>query len=142
MTHLLDNAIDVLCWVIVLPTLGWLAYRSFERSDNRRGLIYKWIATVPLVLITLYVMRNFGPYAPVFVIPSAVILGLLWAPTIGSILSRPLTNAFDGGNEEEAEAKPFYFIAEGKRRKGLYEEAIAAVRQQLEKFPGDFEGYM
>ena len=40
MMHLLNNAIDVLCWVIVLPTLGWLAYRSFEHSDDRRGLIY------------------------------------------------------------------------------------------------------
>jgi tetratricopeptide (TPR) repeat protein len=56
-------------------------------------------------------------------------------------LIKPLTGTFDGGNEE-AEAKPFYFVAEGKRRKGLYEEAIAEVRKQLEQFPGDHEGYM
>jgi tetratricopeptide (TPR) repeat protein len=65
---------------------------------------------------------------------------VLWAPSIGAILAGPLTGAFDGG-DEEAEAKPFYYVAEGKRRKGLYEEAIAEVRKQLEQFPGDFEGH-
>jgi tetratricopeptide (TPR) repeat protein len=52
-----------------------------------------------------------------------------------------LTSAWDGSGEE-TKAKPFYFIAEGKRRKGLYAEAIAEVRKQLEKFPGDYEGYV
>ncbi len=39
--------------------------------------------------------------------------------------------------------KPFYFIASAKRRsKGLHAEAIAEVRDQLEKFPGDTAGMM
>ena len=80
-------------------------------------------------------------YRPLFIVPPAGILGLIWASQIGSIVARPLTSIFDG-SQEEAELKPFYFIAEAKRRKGLYEEAIAEMRRQLEKFPGDVEGMM
>jgi tetratricopeptide (TPR) repeat protein len=141
MTHPWANAIDTVCWVLVLPTLAFLAYRSYRRSDERRGLVLKWVVSVPLVLIILVLIHFQNPYTPIFLLFPAIILGVLWAPSVGSILAGPLTGAFDGGYEE-AEAKPFYFIAEGKRQKGLYEEAIAEVRKQLEQFPGDFEGYM
>ena len=74
------------------------------------------------------------------IVGPAGILGFLWAPSVARFVVKPLTSAFDGG-DEETELKPFYFVAEGKRRKGLYEEAIAEARKQLENFPGDFEGY-
>ena len=140
MTHPWANAVDTVCWVLVLPILAFLAVRSFRRSDDRRGLILKWVVTLPLVWILLAVIRIPSPWTPILLLFPAIILGLLWAPSIGAILAGSLTNVFDGG-KEEAEAKPFYFLAEGKRHKGLYEEAIAEVRKQLEQFPGDFEGY-
>jgi outer membrane protein assembly factor BamD (BamD/ComL family) len=70
-----------------------------------------------------------------------VILGLIWTPSIGRILLKPLTGSFDGEGDE-IEAKPFYYTAEGKRRQGLYQEAAAEVRKQLEIFHGDAEGLM
>jgi tetratricopeptide (TPR) repeat protein len=141
MMHPWANAVDILCWVLVLPTLAFLAYRLYCRSEDRRSLVLKWVVSVPLILLLLHVIRIHSPYTPILLLFPAMILGLLWAPSLGALLASPLTGAFDGGTEE-TEAKPFYFIAEGKRRKGLYEEAIAEVRKQLEKFPGNFEGYM
>jgi len=37
---------------------------------------------------------------------------------------------------------PFYSMAEARRKKGQYTEAIAEIRKQLAKFPNDFHGYM
>ena len=65
----------------------------------------------------------------------------MWAPGIGSLMAGFLTNAIDGG-DVPLEAQPFYSIAESKRRNGHPQEAIALVREQLEKFPGDFHGTM
>src|SRR5271170_2394833 len=141
MTHPWANAVDIACWVLVAPILAFLAYRSYERSDDRRGLILRWIITVPLVWILLVIIRIQSPFAPVLLLFPAIALGFLWAPSVGSMLAGSLTSMFDGGSEE-IEAKPYYFLAEGKRRKGLFAEAIAEVRKQLELFPGDFEGYM
>jgi tetratricopeptide (TPR) repeat protein len=95
-----------------------------------------------LVLMILVLIHIPIPLSPVILLAPAITLGLIWTSNVTSALIRPLTGAFDGGNDEETEAKPFYFLAEGKRRKGLYKEAIAEVQKQLEKFPGDFEGCM
>jgi tetratricopeptide (TPR) repeat protein len=142
MTHPWANAVDTACWVLVLPILAFVAFRSYKRSAEPGSLILRWIISVPLVLMMLSLIRMKGnPYIPLLLLPPSLILAALWAPSIGAMVAGTLTNSLDGGREE-AEAKPFYFIAEGKRRKGLYEEAIAEVLKQLEKFPGDFEGYM
>jgi len=80
-------------------------------------------------------------FNPLFVAIPAVFLGLMWTSNVCNILFRPLTSVFDGEGDE-GELKPFYFIAEAKRRKGLYQEAVAEVHRQLERFPGDVEGMM
>jgi tetratricopeptide (TPR) repeat protein len=141
MTHLWANVVDTVCWVLVVPTLAFVGCRCYAQSDDRRGLVLKWVASVALMLIILFLIHLQSPYVALLLLLPAVVLGFIWAPSIGAILSGPLTGAFDGGGEE-VDAKPFYFIAEGLRRKGLYEEAMAAVRKQLEEFPGDHEGYM
>ncbi len=140
MTHPWSNAIDVVSWVLVVPTLAWLAWRAYKRSADRGGLIVRWVASVPLIWILLRLIHFQSPFTPIFVLIPSLILAVLWAPSIGAALCKPLTVALDGG-DEEAEAKPFYFIAEAKRQKGLFEEAMAEMRKQLEKFPGDCEGY-
>jgi tetratricopeptide (TPR) repeat protein len=141
MTHPWANAIDTVCWVIVVPVLAFLAFRTCRRSDNRAGLVVKWIISVLLVWIIRVIIHIPSPLAPLFVLFPAVFLGLLWVPSFGNMLVGPLTGIIDGGNEE-VEAKPFYFLAEGKLRKGLYQGAMAEVRKQLEMFPGDYEGYV
>ncbi len=143
MTHLAANAVDIACWVLLIPVLGYLGYRSYLRSDNRGGLIGKWGLSLVLLILVEYCFHLGKEYPPdaFWVILPLVVLAFIWLPSVTSIVLKPLTSSFDGGDEVE-KLKPYYFLAEGKRRKGLYQEAIAEIRKQLENFPGDYEGYM
>jgi hypothetical protein len=140
MPHHLWNS---LFWILAMAGMvGW-SFRCYLQSDNRRLLVIKWVATLGLVFLML-VLLFVGTRSPklilLFVIPF-VVLGMLWMPNLMEIVLKPLTSAFDGGSDE-VEAKPFYFIAAAKRIKGLHQEAVAEVRKQLEKFPGDVPGAM
>jgi tetratricopeptide (TPR) repeat protein len=140
---LLASMVDVVCWVLLVPLLGVVGYRTVRQSEHPERLILKWLVSLGLIIlieITLDEARRHPPTALWCILPFAI-LGFLWIPSFIAFLSQPLTGAFDGGTEV-AEARPYYFLAEGKRRKGQYEEAIAAIRQQLERFPGDYEGVM
>jgi tetratricopeptide (TPR) repeat protein len=142
MTALLGMGLaDALGWIIIVPVLCVFGYRCFARSAARGVLVIKWIVSALLIVLIHHIIYLNSPYRPILILFPAGVLGVLWAPHIATFLSRPLTGAFDGGGEE-VKPKPFYFIADAQRHKGLYEEAIAAVRQQLEKFPGDVEGMM
>jgi outer membrane protein assembly factor BamD (BamD/ComL family) len=142
MTALLGIGLfDAICWLIVLPALCVLGYRAYEHSESRGPLLVKWIISALLIVLIRFITYLNVPFTPILIILPAGILGVMWAPCIGAFVSRPLTGAIDGGGEE-VEPKPFYFIAEAHRRKGLFEEAIAELRKQLEKFPGDVEGMM
>jgi len=50
-----------------------------------------------------------------------------------------LSSLYDGGSQE-IEAKPYYSVALTKRKLNKPLEAIVAVREQLAKFPHDYEG--
>lgn len=100
----------------------------------------RWLVSIPLIWWIHSLIHTPSPYTPLFMLAPAVTLGLMWTPAVSKFLIAPLTGIFDGGHAD-GEEKPFYFIAEGKRRKGLYEEAVTEVQKQLAKFPGDYEGY-
>lgn len=70
-----------------------------------------------------------------------VVLGITWGSNIAGFLGRPLTSLFDGG-EQEVVPQPFYSIAEARRKQGKYLEAVAEIRRQLARFPGDFAGML
>ncbi|HEX3717739.1 MAG TPA: tetratricopeptide repeat protein [Verrucomicrobiae bacterium] len=132
---------DTLCAILVLAALAGYGYRSFARSDDRRMLIIKWIATGILALLMLLVIFLHEPRVLLFALLPAVIVGLMWTPTVADFILTPLTSIFTGGSEEP-DAKPFYFIATAKRMKGLHQEAISEIYKQLAKFPGDIPGMM
>jgi tetratricopeptide (TPR) repeat protein len=134
----LENLIGGL---IVLLALGIYSTRCLLQSDDRRNLVIKWICSVVFILIGGLLLRLHSVVLTLLYILPAIGIGFLWLPNIGSYLLKPLTDSFDGG-ADESEMKPFYFRAEAKRRKGLYQEAAAEVRRQLEQFPGDVEGMM
>jgi len=141
MTPAWDNAVDVVSWVIVVAGLGWIVYRTIERSDSRSALIFRWIISAPFILYVLHRIHVHSPYRPLHILIPATFLGLLWTPNAVSAMFGPLFSMFDGGREKP-EAKPVYSGAEMKRRKGLYNDAMAGVRKQLETFPGDYEGHV
>jgi uncharacterized protein (DUF1499 family) len=78
---------------------------------------------------------------PLFTILFCVIVAFIWVPSLGEFLASPLTDALDGG-KEEVEPRPFYAIAQARRKRGEYLEAIATIEQQLERFPTDFTGWL
>jgi tetratricopeptide (TPR) repeat protein len=132
---------DTLCAILVLAALAGYGYRSFAHSDDRRMLITKWIATGILALLMLLVIFLHEPRVLLFALLPAVIVGLMWTPTVADFILTPLTSIFTGGSDEP-DAKPFYFIATAKRMKGLHQEAISEIYKQLAKFPGDIPGMM
>jgi tetratricopeptide (TPR) repeat protein len=138
MRHPLFSAADLFCWVLVISIVGYSAIRAFAHSDDRPALFRRWIISVLLVFCSMGLFRRGWV---LLMIGPLVILAAVWIPSWATIILRPLTGVFDGG-DEESEDKPFYFTAEGKRRKGLFAEAIQDAREQLEKYPGNYEGYM
>jgi tetratricopeptide (TPR) repeat protein len=48
---------------------------------------------------------------------------------------------YDGGTEPP-EPKPYYSIAQARRQRREFLQAVVAIREQLAKFPNDFEGIM
>ena len=134
-------ALLALKWLVILAILGWVMWRCLKRTEDDR-LIPKWIATALIAPIAVFVMISNGPFIGV---PAAallaIILGAMWAPNIGEFVAASLTSMFDGGIRE-VDATPFYSIAEARRKRGRYDEALAEVQKQLEKFPNDFQGWL
>lgn len=122
---------------------GFFLWRWARRSADPPGVL-----TVK-ILVTLGGM-GMGIWCgvsmhPMIGIPLAAVAGILvsilWAPNIGLSLAKPLASLYDGG-DEETPPKPFYAIAEAHRKQGRFADAIAAIQEQLEKFPGDPEGLL
>ena len=70
-----------------------------------------------------------------------IVLSIMWTPHISEWISRPLSSLYDGGTEPP-EPKPYYSIAQAKRQRREFLQAVVAIREQLAKFPNDFEGVM
>lgn len=136
-----STILNVVLSLFALGFLIWLSVRTLRRSGDPVKLIVKWVFTLPFVAFCLFYAAHLGPLGPFLIVLMAVILSVMWTPNISELLFSPLTNLFDGGHEEP-EKKPFYSSAKSKRNRGKPLEAIMAVREQLAKFPNDFEGVL
>ncbi|MDB6059862.1 MAG: hypothetical protein JWO95_3706 [Verrucomicrobiales bacterium] len=127
--------------VLFLVIIGWVAVRMLRNSEDPPKLLFKWVITIGLLGFGFPLSLKFGHFAPLIVLLFAVPAGLIWAPHVGEFIASPLTGMFDGGRDEIDRA-PLYSIAEGKRQRDDYVGALAELRKQLEKFPGDFRATM
>jgi outer membrane protein assembly factor BamD (BamD/ComL family) len=147
MSEVLYTIIGFLMLLGVIAFLGWLLWRSLQRSVDPPKLIVKWIGTLLIAAVLVLILGGWGPsYGSAFTVPFVCVLlgiclSLIWAPSVGDILARPITSLFDGGMEE-AKPEPLYSTAQAKRKKGQYQEALWAVQQQLEQFPDDYTGHL
>ncbi|MGO8931559.1 MAG: outer membrane protein assembly factor BamD [Limisphaerales bacterium] len=133
---------------ITLGAVGWCMWRCLKRSDDPARLIFKWILTVPLVCGLVFWL---GPFATssqagaLIGVPLAAAAGIvfciIWRHNIANMIAKPFASLYDGGTEEPI-PHPAYSIAQAKQKKGLYLEAIAEIRKQLERFPTDVEGQL
>ena len=141
LVYLLDGALAVLGLITIL----WLSFRALKTSDNPGGLIMRWVITYVVAVGGMHVALKMceggevGWLAPFIMVFIGITLSILWTPAISEIVTRPLTGLFDGGNDPQ-DAKPLYSTAMAKRQRGKYLDATLAIREQLAKFPRDYEG--
>lgn len=129
-----------------LVFLGWLLVRALKRSDAPAVLALKWVATVLILGWLAWAVEPWSKAPMVWSDVIAVLFGgicltVVWRESIANIVARPFTSLYDGG-DAEIEPRPYYSIAEARRKRGLYPEAVAEIRRQLEKFPTDCEGQL
>ena len=141
MPHVLQIITTILAAIIAVAGLGWLVIRSLRRSPDPARVIFKFLITIPLALLCFYSVRLFGTMGPMVIVVCGIILSILWTPHLGSLVAKPLTSIFDGG-DEELDPQPAYSIARSRQKQGRYLEAIAEIRRQLDRFPTDMEGHM
>jgi tetratricopeptide (TPR) repeat protein len=126
----------------------WFVWRTLKKSEDPGRIAYKWVITgvVFCFLMVIGAQASKASYGSAFVIAGAaagcgVLLGILWAPHLGAVLASMFTSLYDGG-DTAPEVRPFYSIARAKQKRGHYQEAIAEVHKQLQRFPEDYEGWM
>lgn len=149
MSHLAQLIRGAAVLVVAVILLGWLLIRSLKRSDDPPLLIIKWVATAATVWVLMSkvapMIWNSGAAGAYLGIPlvaaCGVVLAIIWRRSLILMIANPVGSLFDGG-EREIEPRPAYSIAQAKRNRGHYSEAVAEVRKQLAKFPTDLEGQL
>jgi tetratricopeptide (TPR) repeat protein len=139
---------DIISPVISIAGVVALFWFGFERSANRPVLIGKWLVTVPVLLlfwkVAIPAFARGGEDALFGLIVACLgglAMAVLWTGSIIDVISKPLASLYDGG-DTPPEPKPFYSVAVAKRKRNKPVEAVIAIREQLAKFPNDYEGTM
>ena len=125
--------------VVAIGLVLWGFIFMLQKSYEPGAMLMKWVFTIPFVIGCIWLGLRLGFFGPFVIVFMGVVLSYMWTPHLSELVAGPLANLFDGGNAE-IEPKPYYSIAKGKQKRGKYTEAIAEIREQLEKFPNDFEG--
>lgn len=132
--------------VLALGLVVWAAILILRRSEQPGRLVFKWAFTALVLGWATWQMKQFrGVDANLSRLWVGIVAGFIllvtWRHNIAEFVARPIGSLFDGG-DVEVEPRPYYSVAEAKRKRGNYTEAVAEIRRQLDKFPTDFEGQM
>jgi TolA-binding protein len=155
MGRIIEIIFNTLLSLIGLVFIGWVFWRCLKQSDDPAKILFKCLFTVALVIGEAFFLHSLigtlhnsdAPQANAgqaflmagSVAACGVILSIVWTPQISNFLISPLTGMFDGGNVPP-EPKPYYSVAIARRKRNQPVEAAARVREQLAKFPNDYEG--
>jgi tetratricopeptide (TPR) repeat protein len=139
MSQAIKIAADVAFTVIGLACLIGLVVLVLKRAEDPAKIIFKCAFTIPCVLFCVWAAQGMSIYGPILMAVMGIVLSIMWTPHISEWFSRPLSGLYDGGNEPP-EPKPYYSVVHARRRRREFLEAVVAVREQLAKFPNDFEG--
>ena len=145
----LDIFLSVGSLVVFIALIGWVMWLWLKKSDDPGALITKWILTALIfggMVWKVIPMVARGGYEGAFMgIPltaaCGMIIAIIWRHEIAGLVAKPVGALYDGGSAE-LDPKAYYSIAEAKRKRGHYTEAIAEIRKQLEKFPTDYTGQL
>jgi tetratricopeptide (TPR) repeat protein len=139
MNHPIKIAVDVALPVVGLAFLIWFAVRTLKRAEDPAKMLFKLAFTIPFVILCIWTAGRTGTFGPFLIVIMGIVLSIMWTPHLSEWFSRPLAGLYDGG-DEPLEPKPYYSIAQARRKRREFLEAVVAVREQLAKFPNDFEG--
>jgi tetratricopeptide (TPR) repeat protein len=136
---------SVLMGLAFVAAVGWAFWQAFRRSDAPVTLAIKWVLTAICIVGLCLIGPAAWSRSVVIVLPLVAAIGLvlaiIWRGSITNLIAKPFASLYDGGNEPP-DPKPMYSIAMSKRKRGDFLGARDAVREQLRKFPADFEGQM
>lgn len=141
MSPTIKMTVEITLSVVGLGCLIWLTVQALKRAEDPVKVLFKWGFTIPFVIICFWMAARISIYGPILIVAMGVVLSIIWTPHISEWFSRPLTSLYDGGNEPP-EPKPYYSIAQARRQRREFLQAVVAIREQLAKFPNDFEGVM
>jgi tetratricopeptide (TPR) repeat protein len=141
MSHAVNLSVEVALSIVGLACLIWVTIRALRRSEDPAKILFKWGLTIPFVIFCIWLAHRLGAFGPFVIAFMGIILSVVWTPHISEWFSRPLTSLYDGGNEPP-EPKPYYSVAQARRQRRQFLQAVVAIREQLAKFPHDFEGVM
>jgi tetratricopeptide (TPR) repeat protein len=130
--------------LIALPIAGvvWLIRRQFRTSsEDNLVIVLRWVITLLVAGTAIMAFPLFHLFGLFLIVFCGVIMAVLWAPSVGEWVAGPLTAAFDGGSLPP-ERKTHLSLAEAHRKRGEYQEAVVALKLQLNEFPEDFETRM
>jgi tetratricopeptide (TPR) repeat protein len=132
--------------LIAVAFMAWLMWRWVKNSDEPLVLVIRWIITA----VVLGFVYNYAAHAhDEFSMIAGVLLGavggvimiFVWRERFCGFVGDQIASFYTGGSQQ-VDPAPCYSMAEAKRKKGKYLEAIADIRAQLERFPTDFTGWM
>lgn len=144
-----DITLSIGSLVVFIGLVGWVMYFALKKSDDPGELITKWILTALVLGLMVWKVIPLvakGGYVGAFMgVPltaaCGLVLAIIWRRNLAGFVAKPLGALYDGG-DDQADPEAFYSIAQARRKRGRYDEAIAAIRKQLERFPTDFTGQM
>lgn len=136
----------VVTFVMMLLLLGAVAYWFLRRTEDPKLLIFKWVMSALVIAfwcwqVEAFKATNAGGHHLIITGVCAIAMIPIWRRNIANLIATPFGNLFDGGNVE-IEPQPYYSVAEAKRNRGQYTEAVAEIRKQLERFPTDYTGQL
>lgn len=136
-----DNAWLLQIGLGLLVVLFFFARRWLKPEENNFATFVSLGISVFLLFAFATAIRSLGVYAAPAAAGLGIILAAIWATSLGQIVARPFTSILDGG-DTQPELRPLYSMAQAKRQRGKYDEAIAQIHTQLERFPEDFQGWL
>ncbi len=148
MSQTIKITVETALYAVGLACLIWFAVRALKRSAEPPILILKWLITAAVVY---YVRKEIVPgfatggFAAIGALIQMLFVGLvmtvLWRHSIIDAIANKFSSLYDGG-DEPPEPKPYYSVAQARRQQREFLQAVVAIREQLAKFPNDFEGVM
>ena len=141
MSQAIKITVHVASLIFVIGFFTWLIVRTLRRTEDPAKMIFKLAFTIPFVFFCIWMARQIGPFGPPLIVVMGVGLSILWTPHISAWISKPLSSLYDGG-DEAPEPKPHYSVAQARRQRREFLQAVVAIREQLARFPNDFEGVM